>query len=534
MNYNNNNKQIFQPLLISLALVIGIILGYLILPNSNINNKNIILYPHHNKINSILELIDKHYVDTIDVDKLEEKVINEALTKLDPHSVYIPAKELKSVNEELSGGFYGIGVQFSIQHDTILVVAVIPGGPSEKVGLLAGDKIVTVNDSILTGKKVNNSKVMKTLRGDLGSKVTVGIIRNNNKTPLKFEITRGKIPLYSVDVSYMINDTTGYIKVNRFAANTYKEFMLALAKLKAEKCKKVIVDLRGNSGGYLEIAINMCNEFLFKGDTIVYTEGKASPRRNVVANGKGTAQDIGVTVLIDEFSASASEIFAGAIQDNDRGKVIGRRSFGKGLVQNQIPMPDGSALRLTIARYYTPAGRCIQKPYDKGVVEYYKDILKRYEHGEFFHKDSISQHDSIKYTTKNGRTVYGGGGIMPDIFVPRDTSSLTNYYYKIFNKGVMYSFSLDYTNKYRKQLSKLKKPNQIVDFCNKNNMMKEFEAYSTKEGVKMNKKQYNISKEIIKINLEAYIARHILDNEGFYPIIQELDNILDRAISLKE
>ncbi len=530
MSYNNSKRQIFQPIILSIILIAGIYIGYAVLPGKIGTDKSLVIYPQTNKIDAILNLINEEYVDSVDTKKMQEEMIPELLKKLDPHTVYIPAKDLQNVNEELSSNFGGIGVQFSIQKDTVMVVAVVSGGPSEKVGVLPGDRIVSVNDSVIAGNGIENPVVLKLLRGEMGTKVNIGVIRRNLREPLKFEITRGKIPIESVDVSYMVTDEIGYIKVSRFAMNTYAEFLTALAKLKAQSCKKLIVDFRGNSGGYLEVAINLCNEFLHEKDMIVYTEGKANPRQEVHANGKGTCQDTEVAVLIDEFSASASEIFAGAIQDNDRGIIMGRRSFGKGLVQNQIPLPDGSALRLTIARYYTPAGRCIQKPYNNGIEEYYKDILERYQHGEFFNQDSIDVNDTLQYKTKKGRVVYGGGGIMPDVFVPRDTANLTNYYYKVREGGLIYRFALEYTDNNREKVEGLNSVEEIKAYLAKNPVLDKFVAYATKEGVKMNRKEYNLSKHIIEVELRAYIARNIIDNEGFYPIIGEVDELLDVAV----
>ncbi len=366
----------------------------------------------------------------------------------------------------------------------------------------------------------------------MGTNVKVGILRKNLKDPLSFNITRGEIPLYSVDVSYMINNEVGYIKISRFAVNTYKEFLTALAKLKAKNCKKFVLDFRGNSGGYLDVAINLCNEFLHDGDMIVYTEGKSSPKQEVHANGRGSCQDAEIAVLIDEFSASASEIFSGAIQDNDRGIVVGRRSFGKGLVQNQIPLSDGSALRLTIARYYTPSGRCIQKPYNNGTKEYYMDIMERYNHGEFFNKDSIHVNDTLQYKTKNGRTVYGGGGIMPDYFVPRDTTELTDYYYKVNGNGIIYQFALEYTDAHRSETENLKTADDVEKYLSNKPLLERFKKYATKGGVKYNAKEFQISKHILETQIKAYIARNIIDNEGFYPIMGQIDEVLAKAVSL--
>ncbi len=532
MSYNNTKKQILLPLLFAIVLAVGIIIGFILTPGSSGSKNPLVIYPK-NKIDAILNLIKDEYVDTVDIENIQEEIIPEILKKLDPHTVYIPAKDLENVNEELSSNFGGIGVQFSIQKDTVLVVAVVSGGPSEKVGILPGDRIVTVNDSLIAGNGIKNSVVLKILRGEMGTHVKVGIQRRNS-APLSFDITRGAIPMYSVDVSYMATDKIGYIKISRFAQNTYGEFLTALAKLKAQNCEKLILDFRGNSGGYLDVAINLCNEFLNDGDMIVYTQGKSHPRQEIHANGKGSCQGEEVAVLIDEFSASASEIFAGAIQDNDRGIVVGRRSFGKGLVQNQIPLADGSALRLTISRYYTPAGRCIQKSYSNGVDEYNMDILERFEHGEFFNQDSIQVNDSVQYKTKNGRIVYGGGGIMPDYFVARDTTQLTDYYYKVSGNAMMYRFALEYADNNRVKLEKHTTPEQLNQYLSKQNVIADFVKFATKEGIKYNAKEFNTSKEIIKMQLHAYIARNIIDDEGFYPLISKIDEVFLEALDLLE
>jgi carboxyl-terminal processing protease len=534
MFIKNSGKQILLPLLLVGVLIGGIYLGRVLTLGSGGNSSGrLLIYPQTNKIDALINLIEDQYVDTINKSELVESLIPEILKNLDPHSVYIPAKELEEVNQELDGNFGGIGVQFSIQDDTIMVVSVVSGGPSEKVGIVAGDRIVSVNDSVVAGVKVNTDDVMKRLRGPMGTKVTVGILRRNLSKPLQFVIERGAIPVYSVDVSFMITDQIGYIKVSRFGRNTFQEFITALAKLKTmNQCNKVIVDLRGNSGGYLDVAINMINEFLKQKELIVYTEGKASPRQNVFANGTGSCQNTEIAVLIDEFSASASEIFAGAIQDNDRGMVIGRRSFGKGLVQQQLPLPDGSAIRLTVARYYIPSGRSIQKPYINGVEDYYHDIMKRYTHGEFFQKDSIQFADSLVYTTKKGRKVYGGGGVMPDIFVPRDTLGFTPYYYQLRERGIIYQYALQYADSHRQELLKLTKAHEFVSWLEKQNVAAGMLKYAAQQGVKFNATQYATSERFILSELMGYIARNIIDNEGYFPIVLQNDEVVN--VALKE
>ena len=521
-----------MPLIFALLIVAGIFIGryFLTAPNNRSGN-SLFIYPQTDKIETVLSLIKEEYVDTINMEALEEKVIPHIIENLDPHSVYIPAKDLKEVNEELEGNFGGIGVQFSIQDDTILVVAVISGGPSEKVGILPGDRIIKVNDTIIAGVGVTNRDVIHKLRGEMGTKVKVTVKRNNVKDLIDFEITRGEIPITSVDVAYMLNDKTGYIKIDRFAQNTYREVINGLANLKEQKCKNIIIDLRNNSGGLLEIAYQITNEFLHRDELIFYTQGKAQPRREVRANGIGSCQDNKLIVLINEFSASASEIFAGAIQDNDRGLIVGRRSFGKGLVQSQIPLPDGSALRLTVARYYTPSGRCIQKPYKIGDSEdYYRDIMNRYEHGEFFQKDSVVPGDTVKYYTKSGRVVYGGGGIMPDVFVPRDTTEYSAFYYTARATGLIYSFALKYVDKHRDEMKNLKNADEILNYLNKKPVLQEFVKYAKNKKIEVDPKQVEHSKEIIDTELKAYIARNLIDNIGFYPILQKIDNVLQVAI----
>ncbi|WP_234408316.1 S41 family peptidase [Marinilabilia salmonicolor] len=490
------------------------------------------LAPESGKLQTIINLIDEQYVDSVDASKLVESVIPEILGDLDPHSVYIPPKDLKAANQELEGNFGGIGVEFSMPDDTVMVVSVVSGGPSEKVGILPGDRIITVNDSVIAGVEMPTNDVVGMLRGDIGTKVNVGIQRRNRKDLIDFEITRGNIPMYSVDVAYMVTDSIGYVKINRFARNTYQELLSALAKLKAHNCSDIIVDLRGNSGGYLDIAISMVNEFLSKDDMIVYTEGVNNPRQDVYANGSGSCKDVGVTVLIDEFSASASEIFAGAMQDNDRGLVVGRRSFGKGLVQQQFSLPAGGALRLTVARYYTPSGRSIQKPYDNGVEDYYHDIIERFEHGEFFEKDSISVNDSLKYKTVGGRTVYGGGGIMPDVFVPRDTTEHSDYYYRLRETGTIYQFALDYADRNRQTLSAFENVKTLKQHLDQQPISELLIEFANSKSVKYNHSDFQKSKNLIDLETKAYIARNILDNEGFYPIISKEDEVLQKAIEL--
>ncbi len=525
----NRRLQIIMPFIFGILIAIGVLIGKLIgSQGSGLPNRSMLVYPQNNKLNTVLDLISSEYVDTVNTSKMVEEMIPHLLDKLDPHSVYIPAKDLQQVNEELEGNFGGIGVQFSMQNDTVMVISVISGGPSAKLGILPGDRIVAVNDSSIAGKKISTDKVMKQLRGEMGTRVAVTILRGSQK--LNFDIVRDAIPVYSIDVSYMVDAQTGYVKIDRFAQNTYDEMIMSMAKLKSKGCKQVVVDLRGNSGGLLDAVIRMCNEFLQKNDLIVYTVGRSQPRQDVRANGAGSCQDMKVIVLIDEFSASASEIFAGAIQDNDRGVVIGRRSFGKGLVQQQIPLPDGSALRLTVARYYTPSGRCIQKPYNGSTEDYYEDIIHRYDHGEFFSQDSVKFDEAEKYTTKSGRIVYGGGGIMPDIFVARDTTEFSNFYFNLRSKGTVYSFALSYADSHRDELKRYQSAQEIKKYLDQKPIIDELLKRAQKDGIVFNAKEFNRSKRMIDSEVKAYIARNIIDNEGFYPIIHSIDNVFQKAI----
>lgn len=523
----NTKFSFYIPILLAVALAAGIFIGNRLALNSG---NSLPSKSSSGKLEAIIDLIRNAYVDSISTDTLIEKTIPQLLKNLDPHTAYIPAKDMVEVEEEMRGNFGGIGVQFSIQNDTVMVVDVISGGPSSKLGIMPGDRIVTVNDTILTAKGLKNESVLSKLRGEKGTEVNVGIKRKGIKDLINFEITRGDIPIYSVDVSYMIDPSTGYIKVSRFGEKTYEEFMDGMKKLDQQGLKNVIVDLRGNPGGYLNAVIRMVNEFLDKGELIVYTEGNSQARKTYQADSRGAYRDKGIVVLIDDFSASASEIFAGAVQDNDRGWIVGRRSFGKGLVQEQIPFNDGSAVRLTVARYYTPSGRCIQKPYDKGTDEYYKDIMDRAIHGEFQKADSTKYTNNLKYKTLSGRTVYGGGGIMPDYFVPADTMGYSEYYSKITQKGLVYQFALDFADSHRKELSSYTKTTEFETYFQKSNILNLFLTFAEKKGVKASAKDLNVSSEIIDHQVKAYIARNIIGEEGFYPIIMNIDKALLEAI----
>jgi carboxyl-terminal processing protease len=520
---------IWMPIFLALAIIAGVFLGAKLQSRMQMSTRST---PANNgsKVGMIMNLIEGNYVDTVDTKKLVEAAIPEILKQLDPHTVYIPAKDMQGVSEEMSGNFSGIGVQFSIQNDTIMVIDVISGGPSQKLGIRAGDRIVKVNDSIMAGVKVTNDKVLKKLRGEKGTKVNVSIARKGFPELLSFEIKRGEIPLTSIDVSYMITPTTGYIKVGRFAEKTYEEFMDGVDKLDKSGANQLIVDLRGNPGGYLGAVIKMVDEFLDNGELVVYTEGRTQPRRTYNAEKKGTFLGKKVVVLVDEYSASASEIFAGAIQDNDRGTIIGRRTFGKGLVQEQIPFYDGSAIRLTVARYYTPAGRCIQKSYGKGLDDYYGDLNRRYAHGEFEQKDSIHYTDTVKYYTRNKRVVYGGGGIMPDIFIGADTSGFSGYYGKITQKGLVYQYAFDYSDKYRDELGKLKTGKEFENYLGQRKILASFVEFAAKKGIPANSAALAVSGKIIEAQLIAYISRNIIGEVGFYSAISKIDATLIAAL----
>lgn len=530
----SSNKNKLIPFLMAICLVAGILIGTFY-TNHFSGNKLGIINTSSNKLNALLHIIDEQYVDTVNMFNLVEEAMPQILAELDPHSSYIPAKDLEAVNSDLKGSFSGIGVQFTIQDDTIHINSVIPGGPSEKVGLLAGDRIVEVDDSSFVGKIVTNEEAMRRLKGEKGSKVKLGIYRPGEKDILHFTIVRGDIPVKSIDAAYMVNDKFGYVKVNKFGETTYPELLVALAKLAQANCKGMIIDLRGNTGGYMAAAIQMVNEFLPNNKLIVYTEGRKSPRENYTSNGTGSSQTMPLIVLMDEGSASASEIFAGAIQDNDRGTIIGRRSFGKGLVQQPIEFSDGSAIRLTIARYYTPSGRCIQKPYEKGNdAEYEMDIITRYEHGEFFSADSIKQNIKEIYHTGLGRTVYGGGGIMPDIFVPQDTTGMTSYYRMTATRGLIVRYTLDYTDKNRSKLQEYDTPEKLEAYLKKQNLLEKFAEYAESKGLKRRNILMYKSKKLFEESLYGNVIYNMLGMEAYIAYSNQTDKTVQKALEVLE
>lgn len=551
----NKRINILIPLLIAVSVAGGILIGNLLKKNSQSAYAGLV-HSKPNKITTILDLIGQGYVDSVNTGDLVEKTIPELLKNLDPHTSYIPARDMKEVQEEMRGNFSGIGVQFVVQEDTVRVVEVISGGPSSKVGVLPGDRIVRVNDSTIAGVKVQSNTVLNLLRGEKGSKVKVGIVRTESRDIMEFEITRDDIPIFSVDVSYMIDNETGFIKISRFADKTYQEFMDGMEKLDKQGAKKVIVDLRQNPGGSLTAVLRMVDEFLEKGALMLYTEGVNQPKKTYDSSGKSSWQNKKLYILVDEFSASASEIFAGALQDNDKAIIIGRRTFGKGLVQEQIPLMDGSALRLTVARFYTPSGRCIQKSYENGTDEYYKDfvetihsnqmlnadsagingILKNGKKGEQIPKNGKESRidEKLKYKTKGGRIVYGGGGITPDFFVPVDTSGNSEYFTKIFRKGLIYNFAYTYADQHRKILSSFKSAVELDSYLEKSNALNDFVKYAAGKEVLKDEAGLAVSGQIINTQLKAYIARNILGEEGFYPIIKQIDNTLLKAIEVSK
>lgn len=530
----NNKSTRFIPILLAIGIVVGIAIGTFY-ANNFAGNKLGVINNSSNKLNALLRIINESYVDTVKMNDLVENTMPLILAELDPHSSYIPAKDLEEVNSGLKGHFSGIGVQFTIKDDTIHINSVIQGGPSEKVGLMAGDRIVEVNDSVFVGKIVTNNEAMKRLKGEKGSKVKLGIYRPGEKEILHFTIVRGDIPVKSIDAAYMINDKFGYIKVNKFGETTYPELLFALAKLNQENCKGLIIDLRSNTGGYMAAAIQMVNEFLPGNKLIVYTEGRKSPRENYTSNGTGSSQDMPIVVLMNEGSASASEIFAGAIQDNDRGTIVGRRSFGKGLVQQPIEFSDGSAIRLTIARYHTPSGRCIQKPYEKGKGgEYELDILTRYEHGEFFSADSIKQDETEVFYTSIGRPVYGGGGIMPDIFVPQDTTGMTSYFRMADTRGLIIRYTFDYTDQNRNKLMEYKTPDELVDYLKTQNLLVKFSKWAEAKGLKKRNNMLITSKKLFELGIYGNIVYNMLGIEDYIKFLNESDKTVIKALEVLE
>ena len=525
MSQKSKHQYIWLPIVIAAAMVVGIFLGQRFSSGRYTADRD-------RKINAILNLVAQDYVDTTNFDDLIELSIPEILSNLDPHTSYLSAEELKAASEDLNGSFSGIGISFVMLNDSIGVTEVIPGGPSEKVGIMAGDRIVTINDSAATGKQMNSNAVMKRLRGEKGTQVKLGIKRQNSSKILTYTVTRGDIPVNSVDAWYMLDKTTGYIKVSQFGRNTYKEFMQAMIGLENEGAKRYMIDLRGNGGGFMEMAVLMVNEFLPANQLIVSTKGRYKRNDNDLwSDGGGSFQDAEVAVLIDEFSASASEIFAGALQDNDRGLIVGCRSFGKGLVQNEFVLPDSSAVRLTIARYYTPSGRCIQKDYKQGMLDYEKELLDRYTNGELYDRDKMKIDKDQIFTTTHGRTVYGGGGIVPDIFVARDTSYITSYYIDVANAGLLQRYAFRYCDQHRASLKKMDDYKQFLRMAPSDDaLIKDFADYASANGITPRWYYINISQSEIVKTVKSMIARDIFGTQAFYPILNRNDKAIQAAL----
>ena len=523
-NDNHTPRYVNVPLLIAFALVLGIFIGSKFASKSTIDLDR--------KINNILGIVADEYVESVNMDSLVELAIPDIIAQLDPHSVYISAKDYEQANEELNGNFCGIGISFQVMEDTINVIEVIPGGPSEKVGIANGDKIISVDGKNFTGEKINPNLVKEQLRGPKNSVVKLGVKRATSAKTLYFTVTRGDIPIKSVDAAYMIDKNTGYVKVNQFGRNTYDEFVAALSVLKNEGAKRYIVDLRGNGGGYMEIAVAMANEFLPKDNLIVSTKGRYKKNdTSVYSDGNGSYQDAEIVVLINEFSASASEIFAGAMQDNDRGLVIGARSFGKGLVQREFKLSDNSAIRLTIARYYTPTGRCIQKDYKLGQAAYERELINRFNNGELDYRDSIKVDKSKMYKTPHGRIVYGGGGIIPDIFVPRDTVGFTSYYYAVVNAGLIQNYVLKYVTAHKAKLKNVKDYKDVIRLLDDNTqLLNDFVNFAAKHDVPARWYYINQSRDLLLNDLKAFVARDLLGQKAFYPIYNRNDKTIEAAL----
>ena len=529
MKQNKNSR--LMPFLMALCVVIGILIGTFYANHFSGNRLNII-NSGSNRLNNLLHIIDDQYVDAVNLDSLVDKAIPQILSDLDPHSVYISAKDVQQATDDLKGSFSGIGVEFVIREDTIHIQGIIKDGPAERAGLLAGDKIVSVDDKPFVGKIVTNEEAMHRLKGKKGTKVKVGVVRYGHKAVKTFTITRDDIPQKSVSAAYMIDNSTGYIKIKNFGENTYPVMLVALAELSQEQFSNLIIDLRDNTGGYLTAATQMINEFLPGNRLIVYTEGRKSPRQEYKSDGRGTYQTIPLVVLINESSASASEIFAGAMQDNDRATIIGRRSFGKGLVQKQIGFNDGSMIRLTVARYYTPSGRCIQKPYQAGDEKgYEEDLMARYKHGEFFSQDSI-KHTGPAYHTRNGRVVYGGGGITPDIFVPEDTLGVTSYYRMASMSGLILQYAFVYTDDNRLKLNNFTEMMALAEYLDKQNLVDQFATYADKHGLQRRNLMIRKSHHLLQRYLYSRVIYNIMDEDDWIQYLNLDDNVVKKALEV--
>ncbi len=536
--YKNSKQIVLFPLLLAAGVAGGVLLGQYLGRNSTssrIENMLSRMSVPTNKLTYTLSLIENQYVDSVSMDSLAEHVIPRLVEELDPHSVYIPASEMRELNEPLEGEFDGIGVVFNMATDTVIVLNVIPHGPSDKAGVKAGDRIIEIDDSLVAGRKIPQNAIVKRLRGPRGTKVRLGLDRQGISDRVEVEVERGVIPIKSVEAAFRIDEGIGYVKLGQFARTTHQEVRRALDTLRAQGVERLIFDLRGNSGGYLDQAIAVANEFLHEGQLIVYTEDRHHEQLREYADGRGTAQDMEVVVLIDEGSASSSEILAGALQDNDRGTIVGRRSFGKGLVQRQIPYADGSALRLTTARYYTPTGRSIQKPYTIGdEASYEEDLWNRYRNNEFFSADSIHFADSLRRVTPGGKVVYGGGGIMPDVFVPADTTDVTKYFVEVAGRNILYRYTIEYADRHREALNAVQSLDELKQLLDSDKtLVEDFIRYAARQGVAPRRADIARSRRLIEAQLRAYIGRNTaLEDNGFYINIQPVDNVVTRALGI--
>ena len=527
MNRKKSNR--FMPLWLAVSVVVGIFIGSFF-ANRFSGNRLSIINSGSNKLNDLLHIVDDQYVDTVNVNDLVEKALPTILSELDPHSVYLSQKKVQQENDYLKGSFFGVGIEFTIRKDTIHVQNVIPNGPSERAGLQAGDKIVEIDGQPFVGEEVTTDEAMRRLKGDKDTKVKIGVVRGKDKNVRHYTVVRGEIPMKSVTAVYMLDNKAGYIKVKNFGDKTYPELLIGLAQLGQAGFESLVIDLRGNTGGYLGSAVQMANEFLPKGRLIVYTEGRRSQRQEYRSDGRGSYQSIPLVVLIDEVSASASEIFAGAIQDNDRGTIIGRRSFGKGLVQQPISLHDGSMIRLTVARYYSPSGRCIQKPYTSGSDrDYEEDLINRYQHGEFFSQDSI-KHEGPEYHTSNGRIVYGGGGITPDIFVAEDTIGVTSYYKEAAMSGLIIQFAYEYTDENRQKLSSFKTRQELEAYLKKLNTVELFMAYAEKNGLKRRNLMIQKSRALLERYVNSRLIYNVLDDQAWTEYLNADDPAIKEAL----
>ena len=539
--YKNSKHAILFPLILAVGIILGTLLGQFVGRNrAESQLKQLISRTGlmtRNKIMQTCMLVEHQYVDSISMDSLSELVIPLMMKELDPHSVYIPAREMQAMNEPLEAQFDGIGVVFNAATDTVIVLNVVPNGPSAKAGIVAGDRIIEVNDTVVAGVKMPQNDIVKRLRGPRGSEVKLSLKRHGLEELVDVVVVRDAIPINSIESSFMITSDIGYVRLSQFARTSYIELLKSLIKLRKEGLKKLIFDLRGNSGGFMDQAIMIANDFLPEGKLIVYTEDRQKEQIKQYSNGRGTSTDLKLIILIDESSASSSEILAGAVQDNDRGVIVGRRSFGKGLVQNQLPYSDGSALRLTTARYFTPTGRSIQKPYEKGHGEDYElDMVNRYNNNEFFSADSIHFSDSLKFTTAQGRTVYGGGGIMPDYFIPLDTTDMTRYFMQVSGRNIIYRYTLDYADKHREALNKVETLADLTALLDADKgMFEDFIRYAERQGVRPVRREIERSRKIITSQLRAYIGRNTaLEDDGFYYNIFPIDDEVQRSIEIFE